>query len=273
MKKFFYIYGKVLMVSLTSLILIAILSIVKTDSSLTNRSLLLIQKAMMLLPVLILYRLWDKGKWDLGMVQSQKKLNLTKGAFLGFIFMTVSIVITGVLEPHRITLHNFNMQMIVSLLYTLILCLVVAFAEETLFRGYIQGLVKHHYTDIAGIVFSTLFFAAMHGMNNDFSILAFIELTLGGLFLGIVREMTQGLWFGIGFHCLWNFTQSGIFGFLQNKEEGISVLSVIFKKNNIITGGQWGPEASIITSLVLILLIAYLRIISYKWRKKREVSQ
>ncbi|MFP7416631.1 CPBP family intramembrane glutamic endopeptidase [Priestia filamentosa] len=273
MKKFFYIYGKILIVSLSSLILFAILSSVKADSSLIIRTLFLIQKAMMLLPVLILYRLWDNGKWKLGIIQHNKKLYFTKGALLGFAFMTLSIVITIVLETHRITLHNWNVQMIVSLFYTLFLCLVVSFAEETLFRGYIQGLVKHHYTYTAGIIFSTLFFAAMHGMNNNFSVLAFIELILGGLFLGIVREKTQGLWFGIGFHCFWNFTQSGIFGFLQNKEESISVLSIIFKEKNVITGGEWGPEASIVTSLVLILLIAYLQIKKYGWFKKRSIAQ
>jgi uncharacterized protein len=274
MKKFVLVYGKMLMTTLMILVLTSIVVNIPSENNLVTKALFLLEKSLILVPVIVLYRLFDKNKWGLGFRQMNPLSNFSKGALVGLITITISLTISILSVKHTIELHNINNQLIVSLFYFLLVSFLVSLSEEVLFRGYIQGLATFHYNYKVGIAFSTIFFVAMHGLNNGITIFAFSELILGGIFLGIVREKTNGLWFGIGFHFLWDFIQVGIFGFSLSEQKGISVSSVTFlEDNDILTGGAWGPEASVISSFVLALLLVVTIIGGFKSKRNDKLNR
>ena len=229
-----------------------------TTNYMLNNFMLLMQKLIILLPIVIIYNLFDKNKWVIGLKGNNRLRIFIKGSFIGLLFISTSIVIILLLSSKSVFFHTINFALISSLIYSIGYCLLTAFSEEVLFRGYIQGLAKYHYNYKVGIIFSTIFFVSMHGLNSGINIFAYLQLFLGGIFLGLLREKTNGLWFGIGFHFLWNFVQAGIFSFSICGQKIISILSVNFVKNNFLTGGNYGPEASIITSIVLIFGLSIL---------------
>ncbi|MFI8684679.1 lysostaphin resistance A-like protein [Rossellomorea sp. NPDC077527] len=256
MKKFLLVYGKMLITTLTILVLTSIVVNIPSENNLVTKVMFFLEKLLILVPVIVLYRLFEKNNWGLGMKQMNPLSNFSKGALLGLISITISLTISILSVKHMIVLHHINDQLILSLIYFLVVSFLVSLSEEVLFRGYIQGLASFYYNYKVGIVFSTIFFVAMHGLNNGITLFAFLELVLGGIFLGILRAKTNGLWFGIGFHFLWDFIQVGIFGLSLSEQKGISLLSVTFLEDNILlTGGVWGPEASVITTFVLALLL------------------
>ena len=74
------------------------------------------------------------------------------------------------------------------------------------------------------------------------------------------------LWFPIGIHWAWNFTQGNVSGFaVSGGDTEESILTATLSGPDIITGGSFGPEASIVAlTLGTILSAFYLRKI---WKK------
>jgi len=62
------------------------------------------------------------------------------------------------------------------------------------------------------LVVSAILFSIMHGQNPAFDYLAFINLFLAGVMLGLPYIFNKNLWFPIALHFSWNFFQS-LFGF------------------------------------------------------------
>lgn len=247
--KFFNLYIKVLIV--TTLVFLATFAsqmIPQTNDYLINFS-LLIQKLFFLIIPVLFWMIVDKKNWRIGIDQNRKCLSFLKGAGVGTIFIIIPIVISLFFVENSLTSSGISL----SVLLTLSICFVTALSEEVMFRGYIQGLVKNSYNAKVSILFSAVFFVAMHGFNTDMNILSYLEILAGGIFLGLIKEKTNGLWTGIGFHFAWNFVQEGVFGFPLTEVAEKSILTVKYIKDNILLGSPFGPESSIVTLIVLIV--------------------
>ncbi len=79
-----------------------------------------------------------------------------------------------------------------------------------------------------------------------------------GILFGIAFLRSHDLWLPIGLHFGWNFTLP-MFGVNLS---GITIkptgLEILWKAGPLWSGGEYGPEASVLTSAVLILLAIYL---------------
>ncbi|MCI7497174.1 MAG: CPBP family intramembrane metalloprotease, partial [Prevotella sp.] len=70
------------------------------------------------------------------------------------------------------------------------------------------------------------------------------------------------LWFPIGIHWAWNFTQGNVFGFaVSGRDIEESILTATLSGPDIITGGSFGLEASIISLILGTILSAF-----YLWK-------
>ncbi len=261
MKKFLFIYGKILALStIVFSITFLFLEFTKVESTLITYVLYLLQKVVVLLLVFGFYFFAEKEKWGLGIQQNKGARHFVKGSVLGIIISLLSITLILVWGSKSVIPLPFNVDTLISTVYFLLFCFAVALLEEVLFRGYIQGLAAHHYNSKSGVIFSTLFFVAFHGLNSDINILGVLGIFLAGLLLAIMKEVSNGLWLGIGFHFMWNFIETGIFGFLNSDGPPVSpLLTVHLTNNEIITGGKYCPEGSIITIVLLLILILYIK--------------
>ena len=98
-----------------------------------------------------------------------------------------------------------------------------------------------------------------------------IALTAGWL-LGISYAYHRTIWAPIGLHWAWNFLESCVFGFpvSGNPITFIPIFTPIVSGPDILTGGAFGLEASIITVIMAIIIAAVYTALYFKKMKVKS---
>lgn len=181
------------------------------------------------------------------------------GALLGFLFFSAAVlgsVLTGGLKIEGIS-PDFSLGLFVLFLLGF---MVQGMAEEILCRGYFLVSFSRRYPLYAAALANSLLFAALHLLNGGISILAFINLFLFGIFASLYFINRGNIW-GIGaFHSIWNLVQGNFYGI---RVSGINVQSSLFttvscEGKELLSGGAFGLEGSIMVTIVLCLGIVFL---------------
>lgn len=146
-----------------------------------------------------------------------------------------------------------------AILWTLLISFLIFAAaaafEEALFRGYIlQTFVRSDLTWFAVLLTSTLF-ATVHNANPSATPLSWLNTFIAGIWFAIAYLKTRDLWLPFGLHLAWNWTQGSIFGVEVSGLTEI-VKAPLMRETDVgpawITGGDYGIEGGIITTIALI---------------------
>jgi membrane protease YdiL (CAAX protease family) len=173
-------------------------------------------------------------------------------------------LVSGVYLCHIIAVVLWLMQLLewtldesslFSLLPSLLLLFLVAFVEELVFRGYILNNLLQSLNQKNALLLSALIFAAAHSWNPEFNLTAFVNILLAGLLLGVNYIFSRNLWFGILLHLSWNFVQAPVLGFKVSGLELPSLFEQNIKGSILLTGGEFGLEASWLTALAFGIMI------------------
>jgi uncharacterized protein len=136
---------------------------------------------------------------------------------------------------------------------------IIAFSEELVFRGYILGnLMEWIPNKWIALGISSVLFAAYHAITPGIHTLAFVNLFLAGMLLGLNYIFTRNLWFSFLLHLGWNFFEGPILGF---KVSGTTFPSLFQAEPNgdlFITGGDYGLGGSMPMTLFLFIAILVL---------------
>jgi len=140
--------------------------------------------------------------------------------------------------------------------------------EEIFFRGYAFQLLLKNYGALATVIPVGIVFAALHMLNPNATAVGLVNTAGFGILFGYAWLRSRELWLPIGLHFGWNFTLP-LFGAnvsgLRIKETGYDM---VWSAGRLWSGGEYGPEASILTTAVLALLFLYL----WKAPIRRQVS-
>lgn len=139
------------------------------------------------------------------------------------------------------------------------LFVIVAFSEELLYRGLIFRIAIRYFCLLRSILLSALLFSLTHVLNSGFSLLPFVNIILIGFLLGSVAGR-RSLWWPIGFHFGWNFFEGLVFSLPVSGLDAEGFWKVELQKgfqNSPYWGHAFGPEGSIITTFVLIIVIVF----------------
>ena len=171
----------------------------------------------------------------------------------GLIVMGFSILIIF----NFISVSSLQFSFIDQLFY---LCLfaVVSLNEEIAMRGYILQNLSSSFNKYIALALSSLVFMIMHIGNPNMSAIPLFNLFLAGLFLGIYCIHRKNLWFPIGAHFTWNYFQGPVLGFEVSGNEVNSIFIQSLDGSDLITGGKFGFEGSIILTVFMITGIIYL---------------
>jgi len=129
----------------------------------------------------------------------------------------------------------------------------IAVCEEILFRGVLFRLVEGRFGTVVAVIASSLLFGGLHLLNPSATIWGAVAIAVqGGLLAAGCFVLTRKLWLPIGFHLGWNFAESGIFGStVSGSQDTVGGLLVGTAHGPaILSGGGFGPEASIFAVLV-----------------------
>ena len=144
----------------------------------------------------------------------------------------------------------------VSLLLSLLFFFLVAITEELMVRGFILGrMLDGGINKFAALFMSSVSFSLLHVLNPDFAFVPFLNIVLAGFFLGASYVYTRNLCFPIALHWFWNWIQGPVLGYKVSGNElgGESLLTLRLPEENLINGGAFGFEGSLLCSGLLVL--------------------
>ncbi|MBQ1519199.1 MAG: CPBP family intramembrane metalloprotease [Ruminococcus sp.] len=127
-------------------------------------------------------------------------------------------------------------------------------SEEFIFRGYLMNTVGGKHSFITALAVSSAAFSLAHTANQGFGPLVFVNLALFGVFAGLYMILTDDIWGGCAIHSIWNCTQGNLYGIsVSGTNEIESVMKTVADSDSVIlTGGDFGIEGSIFTTIVLV---------------------
>ena len=156
-----------------------------------------------------------------------------------------------------VRVESFSFPFLDIVLY-FILFVVVAFHEEIMLRGYILRSLMESMNRYLALAISSLIFMTVHLLNPNISFLGVVNLFLAGIVLGIYYVHKSNLWLPIGMHLTWNFFQGPIFGFEVSGIKSQSLIKQTVNGSDLITGGKFGFEASMLATVLIVVVILYL---------------
>jgi membrane protease YdiL (CAAX protease family) len=138
--------------------------------------------------------------------------------------------------------------------------------EELIFRGSIFRLLSGVLGIWWALGLSSASFGAWHLVKPGAEMMAVLGvICAGGIPLAALYMLTGRLWASIGYHVAWNFTEAFVFGaHVSGSDLGPSLYHVrpAAGVDTLWTGGEFGPEASIATVVLGLMVGAALLVLA-----------
>src|SRR3546814_6374331 len=98
----------------------------------------------------------------------------------------------------------------------------------------------------------------MHFLNPSFGWLGFINIVLAVVLMVLAFFRRGSIWLPVGLHMGWNFVQGTVLGFHVSGIEAETVFQLQLQGSEWLSGGNFGLEGSLATTLVCLGAIGYL---------------
>src|SRR6266404_2785845 len=130
--------------------------------------------------------------------------------------------------------------------------LLAATVEETLIRGFLFRVVQMLGGAWIALIVSSAFFGAAHAFNPGAMVTSSLAIALeAGVLLAAAYVLTGRLWFPMGLHAGWNFSEGSLYGLSVSGFTAKNALTQGSLRGPVIlTGGAFGPEASIVAVIL-----------------------
>lgn len=200
---------------------------------------------------------------ELGMSIKGRWKDCLAGVVFAAVLYAIGFLVSLALEVIEIESVKFDPGVLAG---TLMVYFVAAALEEIMVRGYIQGRLMTKVNKFVAIIIASLIFSVMHIANANIDLFALLNLFLAGLLLGASYLYTKNLWFPICLHTAWNWIQGSILGYeVSGTQMFPSLIEQYLPEDNILNGGKFGFEGSIICTILTVIGTAI--IIAYYERK------
>ncbi|MGT2910877.1 CPBP family intramembrane glutamic endopeptidase [Streptococcus cameli] len=208
----------------------------------------------------------------LGFYKEGAFLELLKGWGIGALLMgsVVGIqVLTGSIHLQGL---NFSAANWISFLLIIPFWLIQSGTEELLTRGWLFPVVSKNTRLWVGVAVSSLLFALLHAANPSVSAIPLVNIALFGLLACLYVLKTDNIWGISAMHAAWNCFQGNFFGLnVSGMQPAYAFMQ--FQNGDVpdyLSGGGFGPEGSIFSSLVMGIYILYLAWSLYKEKKMKH---
>lgn len=225
--------------------------------------------------VAILYCRFIEKRTIKSMGFNGKIFGYLKGILIGIALLAASIgiiVLTGNISYNGV-LKDID--------YPIILVFLGAFViqgamEETLCRGFLMTSLSKKVSIPLAIFISSLAFAVPHFSSlfaGDliFGLLGIINLLLVSTIFALLMINDRNIWIACGMHSFWNFCLFNVFGLnlSGSGKKPTAIFDFSIDAENLMNGGAYGIEASVITTAVLAICAI---ILVLKYRKNKTVT-
>jgi uncharacterized protein len=178
---------------------------------------------------------------------------------VGWIVGTATLVLAAIamaaVGAYRIQGFNPDAYLVGPLV---VLGLLPGITEEIVARGILFRVVEDAFGSWAALVVSALLFGFAHAANPGATVWSSVAIAIeAGLLLGMAYAWTRSLWFCMGLHAAWNFTQGPLLGIPVSGFELKGLLASTTQGPELLSGGAFGAEASVLTVIICVTLAGY----------------
>lgn len=138
--------------------------------------------------------------------------------------------------------------------------LATGIVEEIIFRGIIMGCLEKRLNIKAAIVIPSVLFGLLHIFGNNLDFVSVIQLLIAGSIVGVLFSMiayeSNSIWNNAIVHGVWNMSIIGGVLYIGKSTDSNSIFNFVLEnKSFLLSGGDFGIEASVISIFVYLIFI------------------
>lgn len=150
--------------------------------------------------------------------------------------------------------------------------LFVGLLEEYLVRGYPLYTLADGVGFWPAAIILALVFGYMHMGNSGETRVGILDVCLFAIFAAITLRFTGNLWLAVGAHAGWDWGQSFVYGVSDSGNPAIGhLLNSRVQDPDWLSGGSVGPEGSVLSSLMQVVMILAF-IVIYRRRQPASIN-
>ncbi|EKQ50960.1 MULTISPECIES: CPBP family intramembrane glutamic endopeptidase [unclassified Clostridium] len=180
------------------------------------------------------------------------------GFFIGIISITIItfiLFLAGAIQIEIVQNINMSISSYIGIIVIVAGWLVQSASEEIGIRGWLIPLLGAKYNPLISILVTSITFGVLHLFVPTATILSFANLILSGIFFAlyaISEDSLLGVW---GCHFGWNLALGNIYAFSVSgfSPRGSAIFKIKVIGDNLLTGGQFGPEGGLLATLIVII--------------------
>jgi len=178
------------------------------------------------------------------------------GTLVGFLAISTSPFAILALHGFRLTGIAIQGKTIITATAAWTAAFVlVGLGEEFSFRGYLQFTLTTGMGFWPSAILMSALFGLAHASNPGESKFGLLSVVCFGLLFCLFLRRTGNLWWAVGFHAGWDWGQTFFYGV---PDSGLAPYHNLFNSTfggpRWLTGGSVGPEASVFTPIVLLIV-------------------
>lgn len=189
-------------------------------------------------------------------------LDLLAGLLIG----TIAMAAIGAVEVSQgwLRISGITPGALAPLVRSIAIFALVAYSEETIFRGYVLTNLEQAWGQTWAFVVSSGLFGLMHLLTDNANttppLLVLLGLTLAGFVQASAYYVRRTIWLPMGLHFAWNFAQVA-FGVDGSKAIGQStLLAGAVQGPALVVGTDFGPEVGLLGWLGMLLMLLLLHL-------------
>ena len=223
--------------------------------------------------ILFLFIFWVKvieknALSSLGFVKRNWLKYLGWGILLSLLQMGVIALVYQVSGIGSFELNELSLEPILFILGLFPFWLLQGGTEEVATRGWLLTRIAARTNLPLAIAISSSLFGILHMGNAGVTFLSVLNIILDGVLAGLLFIYTDSIWLVVAQHGTWNYVQGNLLGFqVSGTGADASIFSFTMGDGpDWLTGGAFGVEGSIITTLVLLVSL----VIVYRLGERKE---
>jgi uncharacterized protein len=210
-----------------------------------------------LVTTFVMARVEHRSPWGYGL--AFRRAGPLFAAGLGWGFLALSALVGLLALTGHLTISAPTNAPLVALRYAAewaIAFLGVGVFEETFSRGYLQTRLSRAIGFWPAAVLLSVLFGAGHYSNQGETAIGLIAAATVGLVFCYSLYRSGSLWWAIGFHAGWDWTQSYFYG---THDSGVPSVGALFASDPAgatwLSGGATGPEGSVLVFVILAAVV------------------
>lgn len=223
--------------------------------------------------ILLLFIFWVKvieknSLSSLGFVKKNWLKYLGWGILLSLLQMGVIALVYQVGGIGTFELNELSLEPILFILGLFPFWLLQGGTEEVATRGWLLTRIAARTNLPLAIAISSSLFGILHLGNSGVTFTSLLNIVLDGVLAALLFIYTDSIWLVVAQHGTWNYVQGNLLGFqVSGTGADASIFSFTMGSGpDWLTGGAFGAEGSIITTLVLLVSL----VIVYRLGERKE---